>query len=328
MSSFPSGCVRPCVLIALAWLCVPTANADILHLSCDTVIFCDDFSLPDYSPPDPNKWIINHPDALPPLNPHWWVQGRSHFPEPSTPGAKLPYILDGRCVIEHHLYNNLDTNHTTFIGGEISTRTHYSFPATQAYLFEARVRCGVSEPPEGNGLVSSFFVYGYDGAKSDEIDFEFLSNETNAHSPNHDAVHLATWNESEQTWVQQSPDGLDLTTWNTFRIYWYPQEPRVIWTWLDPLNDNAEVDLYTETNPFYMPDESMDLYFNFWAATDAWTKAYASPPEPVSDPDLNQIFKYEIEYVKVCVPEPATSSSILIAAICGAICMFRKGMRR
>ena len=103
-------------------------------------------------------------------------RGGRFFPSPTYhPEAPFPHIEDGRCVIEHHLYNDYhrDSPKTTFLGGEI--RSAVEFDPSRAYRFEARVKGNVFP----GGLVTSFFTYGYDGAVSDEIDFEFLSNHVN-----------------------------------------------------------------------------------------------------------------------------------------------------
>jgi len=163
-----------------------------------------------------------------------------------------------------------------FPGGEIHTAR--MFAPNTPYRFEARVKCD----PYPNGLVTSFFLYGCHCINSDEIDDEFLSNYTNddVNYPNGDPVLANTWNESFQWPLYVEPNGLDLTEWNTFRLYWYPDEGRVEWTWLDPCN--VERLLRTETNAFFVPDEPMALYFNFWAPDQNWREAYDLNLQPVS----------------------------------------------
>jgi len=259
------------------------------------VAFRDDFNDPIDGMPDANTWICNHPDNW------WWVQGRTFFPSPVYhPDATFPIVDNGSCVIEHHHYNplHLGSPKTTFLGGEIHTLRMFA-PITP-YRFEARVKCN----PYPNGLVTSFFLYGYDCSNSDEVDFEFVSNKTNddVNYPDGDPVLTNPWNESHQKPSYQAPDGLDLTEWNTFRLYWYPDEHRMEWSWIDP--NNGEMFLRTETEAFYVPDEPMGIYFNFWAPTNAWPDAYDANLQPVSDPNANQIYKYEIDYVEARVPKP------------------------
>ncbi|MHC4478242.1 MAG: DUF7901 domain-containing protein [Planctomycetota bacterium] len=260
----------------------------------NTVVFRDDFDGPGDTP-EANDWVINHPESW------WWVQGRTFFPSPVYhPEGPFPEVDNGVCVIEHHHYNpwHLGTPKTTFLGGEI--HTVMEFVPDRAYCFEARVRCN----PYPNGLVTSFFTYGYDGSKSDEIDFEFVSNKTNddVNYANGAPVLTNPWNESQECPLYVEVNGLDLTEWNTFRIYWYPEEHCVEWTWLEP--NNPERSLRKETNPGCVPDEPMAVYFNFWAPTQIWPDAYDASLQPVSDPNMNEIYRYEIDYIEVRVRGP------------------------
>ena len=309
-------------------------------ISWDTVVLRDDF---DYcpGPPDPNKWIINHPDAEPPLNPWWWTRGRTHFPDPTpkpdsgwqgwVPTGEFPRVERvqkgdeeiGVCVIEHHLFNPWDspdddeTVPRTFLGGEI--HTVQEFDPNRSYRIEARVR----SRGHPSGLISSFFLYGDDGPpdpRNDEIDFEFVSKLThdNTTYPDGDPVLTNTWNESFERPEYVMPPGLDLTEWNTFRIYWYPQPDAscpsggcVEWSWLDPVN--RETWLRTEANTFFVPDEPMNVYFNFWAPCYISWNPDCNPWDDAADPDLqavntpcqNEVYRYEIDYVEVRVPGQA-----------------------
>lgn len=287
-----------------ACVCVLLSTTQVFSTEWNNVVFREDFDSSVDGMPDPDQWVINHPGEW------WWIQGRTHFPNPDPwlPTGEFPRVENGTCVIEHHLYNPYDlaTPNTTFLGGEI--RTVMQFEPNRPYRFEARVRWRADLPypyiPYPNGLVNSFFVYGYDGAASDEIDFEFLSNQVNddVTYPDGDALFLTTWNESFQKPQCEcddcvAPPGLALTEWNTFRIYWYPDLALVEWTWLDPVN--GETLLHQETDPFFIPDESMALYFNFWAPTELWSCAWDPALLPVDDPADNQICAYEIDYVEV-----------------------------
>ena len=261
----------------------------------DTVVLRDDFEtgVGTANMPDPNMWVVNH-------TPWWWVQGRTFFPSPTYhPAGPFPRVENGVCTIEHHHYNpyHLETPKTTFLGGEI--HTVMAFGPTGAYRIEARVRCF----PYPNGLVTSFFTYGYDGSRSDEIDFEFVSNKTNddANYPSGDPVLTNPWDESIQDPEYVEVSGLDLTEWNVFRIYWYPGQ-RVEWTWIAPIA--GETLIRRETS--HVPDESMAVYFNFWAPTAAWADACDGGLQPAQTPPENQIHTYEIDYVEVRVPEPLT----------------------
>jgi len=284
----------------------------------DTVIFREDFTGQDSSLPD-SDWLINHPDKC------WWVQGRTFMPSPTChPDGPFPHIQDNTCVITHYDYNPYDIdpndpgnpNHfkTTFLGGEIHTLMQ--FEPAEYYRFEARVRW----PHAPRGLVASFFTYGhYDDVRkeSDEIDFEFLSNEVFG-SPAQ--VLTNTWDDSQQKPVQVvMPEGFDLTAWQTFRLYWCPGAC-VKWTWIDPASGD-EVTLRVEEIS-HIPNEPMSLYFNFWAPTADWAKAY--DPSLVPDQQDNGTkYEYFIDYAEVRVPEPA----ICLVFVPGALWMLARRSR-
>lgn len=313
--------------IVFAGLFLLLYRTDVFAASWDTVVFRDDFNAPVGGMPDAGSWVVNNPGNS------WRTLGRTHFPDPLSTTGPFPRIeqqgADQFCVIEHHLYNPWDLGdpNTWFLGGEI--HTVQEFDATRAHRFEARVRSN----PIPDGLVTSFFTYGFDGAKSDEIDFEFVSNKTNddVTYPNGDPVLTNTYNESFQKPQFVAPEGLDLTTWNTFRIYWYPSLRRIDWTWVDPIN--GETLLRTEDDVFFVPDEKMALYFNFWAPCytswvhdcDPWDDAADANLQPVNDPSQNEIYRYEIDHVEVRVQSEATPAASNWALVAVAVLVMATG---
>ena len=276
--------------ISVAFIFVLILSTQVPGSQWDSVIFRDDFAAPDISGDD---WVINNPNS------DWWAPlGRTFFPCPTHHlGDPFPHIENDACVIEFHKYNHrhLGTPKTTFLSGEIHTTME--FAPDRDYRFEARVKSNRSP----NGLVTSFFLYGYDGANADEIDFEFVSKKTNddASYPDGDPVLTNTWNETRERPQYVTNDGFDLAEWNTFRIYWYPDVHRVEWTWIDPAA--GETLLRTETNAFFIPNEPMSLYFNFWAPSATWGDAYDAGLQPAQEPGGNDIYTYEIDYVEVRV---------------------------
>ena len=285
------------VVVVLAWgLAGQVFAGPCDGIDFDTVIFREDFTGPDGSLPD-SDWVIGHPEDTS----GWHLQGRTFFPTPSQhPTAPFPHLQDNACVITHYNYNpyeKITPEHPkkeTFLGGEL--HTDLKFEPTQCYRFEARVRW----PQAPRGLVTSFFTYGYDepNKDSDEIDFEYLSNEVFDLSRQ---VLTNTWDDSQQKPVQVvMPDAFDLTEWQTFRFYWCP-DTCVKWTWIDPGTGN-EVTLRME-DISHFPDEAMSLYFNFWAADALWEKAYDANLE--ADQEDNEVkYEYFIDYAEVRIPEP------------------------
>ena len=290
---------RFALVIACGWVLLLCGQA--LSLEWDTCVFRDDFDgVPVGDPPDGSAWVLNHPVP----DDCWQHLGRTFFPNQECahegPYPRVENVLNDRddrvCVIEHHSYNpyHLGSPKTTFLGGEI--HTVLAFHPYRPHRFEARVRCQAYP----GGLVTSFFTYGYDGANSDEVDFEFVSSQTDDGTYRvADPVLTNPWNESQQKPRYAVPDGLDLTQWNTFRIYWYPEAHRVDWTWVTDPGADTEMWLRTESDAAYVPDEPMSLYFNFWAPTEDWAGAYDADLQPAQDPGGNVIYRYEIDYAEV-----------------------------
>ena len=313
-------------IVLLACALMILFGAEALAGSLGTVVFRDDCDGSTGSPPDASAWVVNHPGSW------WWVQGRTHFPDPASTTGPFPHVEGGVCVIEHHHYNpwDLDDPKTTFLGGEI--HSVMEFDPDRPHRFEARVRSN----PLPDGEVTSFFLYGHDGANSDEIDFEFLSNKTNDDLtyPGGDPILTNPWNESAQDPVLVPVDGLDLGQWNTFRIYWYPGLHRIDWTWMDPVG--GETLLRREEGVSFVPDQSMALYFNFWAPDSSWTDAYDAGLQPVNDSGSDQTSLYEIDYAEARTLSenvPAVSKALrvamaaLILASGGLLVRLRQGSR-
>jgi hypothetical protein len=282
-----------------------TSNVATSEASWDTVVFRDDCDGSTGSPPNATAWVVNHPGNW------WWVQGRTQFPDPLSTTGPFPHVDSGICVIEHHHFNpwDLGNPNTAFLGGEIHSVA--VFAPDQAYRFEARVRSSA----QPNGLVTSFFLYGYDGTNSDEIDFEFVSNQTNddATYPTGDPLLTNPWNESAENPELVPVTSLDLSQWNTFRIYWYPGIHRIDWTWMDPVA--GETLLRQEKSVTFVPDQTMALYFNFWAPASTWPDAHDASLQPANDSGSNQTYLYEIDYAEartLSTSAPALSDTLLV----------------
>jgi glycosyl hydrolase family 16 len=305
------------VLVLLA--CVFGGRAEGDCGPCETlpfseVVLREDFTGTNGDLPDSERWVIGHPETYPNC---WWTQGRTFFPDPVChPAAPLPHIQDDACLIEQYRYNSYDLGQPrwTFLGGEIHTTMHLD--PQWCYRIEARVKF----PQAPRGLVASFFTYGYDSVHqdSDELDFEFLSNRV--FDPPREVLSNP-WDDSrwdapvEKPVSVEMPPGFDLTNWQTLRIYWCPDEC-IAWTWIDPLTSD-EVLLRCETDPAYIPDEPMNVYFNFWAPMESWTDAYDAALQP-DQTDQGVKWDYWIDYVEVRKPEFAPGDANLDGAVTDA----------
>ncbi len=109
-----------------------------------------------------------------------------------------------------------------------------AFSRQSGIQFEARVRI---RPSVANGMVASFFAYSDklmssgNPVWSDEIDFEFLTNQINQPAATGQQVFLASWNAFgapgsayndgvHHLGMNPIADNLDLTQFNTFKIRW------------------------------------------------------------------------------------------------------------
>ncbi len=263
-----------------------------------TVIFRDDFDFFDTT-----KWNCQDRD---------WPIGQTWF-------KGYPVVANGRATFEHHTYNQFDAAHESCLSQEIFTNTEFS---RNSYLeIETRVRV---RAPIGNGLIASFFLYmdqPYNPPQpdlaNDEIDFEFLTNQINRPYPDGGhRVFVATWNDfgitgsdyydSIHHWASNPfVPNLNLTEFNVFKIRWL--DNCVEWLW-DPTPqgpNNDDILIYKTFNA--LPDESMSVRFNFWAADAAWPLPWDENLRPVDTPFDDVVCYYDVDYVEVRVmPEPAT----------------------
>ena len=236
-----------------------------------------------------------------------------------------PIVNGGMLTITHHTYNPYEPNQTC-LSQEIFTKQ--IFGPNQALEFEARLRQRV---PIGNGLVAGFYTY-MDKVKSpqdanrvnDEIDFEFLTNQINDPYPafEGDRVYVSLYNDFDGNWLnalkhwRANPNVppinlgdrplLNLTQFNIFKIRWLGD--RVEWYW-DPNDGKGDILIYKTSNA--MPDESMVLYFNFWAADEFWPIAWDENLTPASRPEDDAVSYYDVDYVVVKNILPSDCNEVL-----------------
>ena len=222
--------------------------------------------------------------------------GRGHL-EPGAHGIRdnARHGLGER----HHLRpfhpGNLHPNNpgTLLLGTAIYSDMLFS--REEGVVCEARLR--VVDADTG-GQVAAFFLYeAYDGA-SDEIDYEFLTNQ------NTDQVLLTSWdnwvsglshNDGEHH-ADANPvvGGIDYSGWTTVRMYW--EQGRVRW------EINGET-VHQETG--VVPDQAMKLHLSLWAPESGWSAAYDASLAPVSSSGSNTAYSMDVDYVKVSRLDPA-----------------------
>jgi len=235
-----------------------------------------------------------------------------------------PQVSGGMLTFIHHTYNPNEPNQTC-LSQEIFTKQ--AFEPNAALQFEARIRL---RSPIGNGLVAGFFAYmdkpnplpGPD-LVSDEIDFEFLTNQINNPYPAFmgDRVYVALYNDFDGSWINhlkhwwtnptvpkiviEGRPQLDLTQFNIFRIRWLGD--RVEWYW-DPNDGMDEILVYKTSN--VLPDESMALYLNFWAADPNWPIAWDENIAPAARPEDDVVSYYDVDYVEVSYILPSECNHV------------------
>jgi hypothetical protein len=252
----------------------------------------DDFDCPIL---DLTKWSYQDRD---------WPQGQTWFK-----GA--PNICGGIATFMHHTYNPFDPGNSC-LGQEIYSNSNFARGAGLEIEARVRVRC-----PIASGLVTSFFAYMDKEMPtgispwSDEIDFEFLSNQINDPPEScGDRVLVASSNDlgapgsgyGDGVHHQDANPavlGLDLTEFNVFKIRWLADS--VEWYW-DPDQVRGQ-DLYPDVLIYKtsnaVPDEPLTVRFNFWASTKDWPLAWDSAMQPTADPAGDLVCYYDVDYVAV-----------------------------
>jgi hypothetical protein len=255
------------------------AAALLLAAQAETeVLLRDDFNAP---PLDTSKWSV-------PTGPGTFL-GRTQIRPPSSTLS----ITGGSIRLQLDTYNPWSrVPGDSFLGSEIGTVDTYEIE--DGLIVEARVRL-VSPLP--GGLVGSLFSYGLSGDVRDEIDFELLSNDlvaaeervlTNvfdSHNFIFPGVH-----------AHAGVAGLDLDGFHVYRIEWFPD--RVIW-----YVDNVFVREETGT----VPDDPQNIRLNFWAPDTFFKAAYDARLVPAAAPEDNEIYFYEVDWVKIRRPLPLSA---------------------
>jgi len=260
-------------------------------------LFRDDFD--GQGSPDPGKWQCR--------------DETTHRDSGITELRGWPELHDGMATFAHHTYNPYCPGGKC-LSREIFTTTKFS--PGQALLFEARVRL---RPPMRSGLVAGFYVYS-DKPKSsadpnlvsDEIDYEFLSNQVNDPYPvflGH-RVYVGAFHDFDGNWMDDSKHWwanpnvpkiilenrpqLELTEFNVFQMRWLGD--RVEWYW-QPADGGDPVLIYKTGN--VLPDEPMAVYLNFWGADIWWPIAWDESLQPAVRWEADSVSYYDVDYVLV-----------------------------
>lgn len=289
---------------AMAWLCGMFMLIIMSSSSFAEELFRDDF---DGDALDPVKWSCQERN---------WPVGWTWF-------RGCPTVSGGVATFEHHTHNPDDPGNSC-LSQEIYS--DLAFPRSMGLELKARVRVRGCI----NGMVTSFFAYmdkempTGNPVWSDEIDFEFLSNQINAPpEPGGHRVFVAAWDDFGEPgsgyydcmhhWgANPVVPGLDLAEFNVFKIRWWAD--RVEWYWDETPEDDTDDDTMIYTTTCAVPDEPMTVRFNFWAATCGWELACDPDFAPAQSPAEDIVCYYDVDYVRVStIPSiPAVSEWGLI----------------
>ncbi len=187
-------------------------------------------------------------------------------------------------------YNDKTYSGVSYKGTRVLGTDVYSdslFARETGLICEARIRVTSAAT---KGLVASFFLYETYSGLSDEIDYEFLTNQST------NQTLLTNWNSWKSSYgyndgvhhASSNPtvSGLNFASWTTVKILWLPSETR----WII---NGTEVWSTSQA----LPDQSMKLHINFWAPDSTWSTAYDSGVAPSSSG--NTTYYYDVDYVTV-----------------------------
>lgn len=218
-----------------------------------------------------------------------WKLGRTQL-------GLTPVVGGGFARLKFETFNPRGAS-VTFLGTEIDS--NQDFLLLSGIEFEARVRVNASPA----GLVTSFFTYQahqIDGEDfSDEIDFEFLSNQTAKPPPGGTPIQLTTYRAFNNTRPNYEDANringqsvrvkkINLNRFNTFVIRWLPN--RVEWL------VNGRTVRVAQTA---VPEQAMKICLNFWAPEKSWVEAFSDSLVPEETATKNRVFYYDVDYVEV-----------------------------
>lgn len=214
-----------------------------------------------------------------------WTLGRTVFGNPVTFGAE-----SGTSFMSLPLSTYAPSNPgNTLFGSNVYTKQVFARDA--GLELEARVRAKALP----QGVVTSAFLYNSDtqNGGEDEIDVEILTQQP---SKRFLATSWDSWVSGTHGYNDQihhsgtmiDRDGYDFRQWNTYTIRWYPN--RVEWY----LNNQL---VRTVNAP--VPDASLQVHMNVWAAGKEWEDAYNAALQPTADSSAGMNYQYDVDYIKV-----------------------------
>lgn len=236
-----------------------------------------------------------------------WDSAR--FPQGRGWYESFPSTRDGVVHMSVARYNS-NRDHGGFRQADLRTKETFKPGSRRAVKAQARIRLRHNQ----RGIVHGFYFYnqfGDDGngnaARSDEIDFEFLTNLTS--NKDRPKILLSTW----KNWDRADPvyggasnggfhQSLESTSrrratdWNWYEMFW--QEGKIIFHRADGGKKNWQW-LRTYTGNDKVPTRAMRLHLNSWVADDSWTEAYAGGLQPTGRRSEQAYYSMHVDQISV-----------------------------
>lgn len=230
-----------------------------------------------------------------------FILGRGYFESPGRLNGS------GQLNVDLRTYNTNRSNSNQFFQQGMRTNASYS-PASKEYIkVTARIKISHTQ----KGLVHGFFMYSdrtVSGARlQDEIDFEWLTNDTSRSSTN-DNVNVSSWNDwniacgyngssfssscgQQTSQTVASGENTDGNTFNNYEIKWFGSgkvEFRV--------NGSLKKTISGRLVP---SGQTMPVFLNSWAPDSSWTQAYNSTLSVTQNSGQSKTYRMVVDELKI-----------------------------
>lgn len=217
---------------------------------------------------------------------------------------------NGKLVVSLVTYNSNSSHRTQFHQQGMKTNTTYSPPQGGYIRVTAKILIGHTQP----GLVHGFFMYGERFVNSqrrqDELDFEWLTNETSLSSKN-DNINVSSWNDwniscgyngtrylnscgQQTSQTVKAGKNTDGTAYQAYEMKWYSNgtiEFRVGGSTTTPVK--------TISGQVVPSGQALPVFLNSWAPDSSWTQAYNSGLVVASSNNTKRTYSMYVDELKI-----------------------------
>lgn len=259
------------------------AFASIDAFSADKRLFREDFNGKRGSALDSKKWgTESHEQGRGQFTSRGWING------------------NGQIAMSVHTYNPKKPG--TFAQSIIKTEKTFGPTSTK----NIRIRWRAKVNHNQKGIVHGAFLYrqyiSNDALKSDELDFEWLTNHTAGTSK--DDLLVSTWNKWDRAAQEYEQDDTvygthfsreanfnkDTNAWRTYEMLW--SRNSVTFS-----VDGKKV--YSFNNSRNIPKGKMPVFINSWVPDSSWAEAYNGSFKPTRQKSKNKTSSMLVDWVDV-----------------------------